>query len=128
MAFSNSMAASRYFSARRYCAPLWKYFCFRTLGSREQPRSRAPAREERVHNRIHACITKMPRLCGPVTSVFHCGLSDPATIMRNGTRRLDMLVVEFVSWEAHVKLYLCTRFLPTECLLRSYPVMTLQLF
>src|SRR6266496_2189437 len=41
MALENWMAASRYLPSAKYLVPLSKYFCLRTLGSREQPANAA---------------------------------------------------------------------------------------
>src|SRR6266496_5166896 len=57
------MTASRYLPSAKYLWPLSKYFCLRTLGSREQPVSSA-ARQPSVISagtREERFITKSPR-------------------------------------------------------------------
>src|SRR5579862_377989 len=46
------MTASRYLPSAEYFSPLSKYFCLRTLGSREQPVNRAAIRQQESNNRI----------------------------------------------------------------------------
>src|ERR1700739_2285859 len=46
------MTASRYLLSAKYFSPLSKYFCLRTLGSREQPVNRAAMTQQESNSRM----------------------------------------------------------------------------
>src|SRR5579859_3112094 len=52
MALEYWMMASRYLAPAKYFSPLSKYFCLRTLGSREQPDSSAARSRQGISRRI----------------------------------------------------------------------------